>query len=47
MALAEDIWKKTNEVNLMENVLPTRERAQLILEKGSDHSVQRVRLRKI
>ena len=34
-------------VNLRENVLPTRERAHLILEKGRDHAVQKVRLRKL
>jgi type I pantothenate kinase len=33
-------------VNLRENVLPTRERAHLILEKGRDHAVRRVRFRK-
>jgi type I pantothenate kinase len=40
------IWKEINEVNLHENILPTRERATLILEKGSDHEVERVRLRR-
>jgi type I pantothenate kinase len=43
---AKDIWKRINEVNLRENILPTRARASLILEKGSDHSVRRVRLRR-
>ena len=36
-----------NLVNLERNILPTRERARLILEKGPDHRVERVRLRKI
>lgn len=44
---ASTIWKEINEVNLLENILPTRERADLILEKGRDHSVQRVKLRKL
>ena len=44
---ARDIWRTINLVNLRENVLPTRERAHLILEKGRDHAVKRVRLRKI
>jgi type I pantothenate kinase len=44
---ASTIWKDINEVNLLENILPTRERADLILEKGRDHSVQRVKLRKL
>jgi len=41
------IWREINEPNLIENILPTRERAHLILEKGPDHSVQAVKLRKI
>ena len=41
------IWTEINEVNLIENILPTRERADLILEKGWDHTVQRVKLRKL
>ncbi len=44
---ARGIWKTINLVNLRENVLPTRERAHLILEKGRDHAVRRVRLRKL
>ncbi len=44
---ARRIWADINGVNLRENVLPTRERARLILEKGPDHSIQSVRLRKL
>ena len=40
------IWKSINELNLVHNVLPTRARAHLILQKGANHSVQRVFLRK-
>ena len=47
MSMAVRIWEEINEVNLRENVLPTRERADLVLEKGGRHSVQRVRLRKL
>ena len=43
---ARELWRSINLVNLRENVLPTRERAHLILEKGRDHAVKRVRLRK-
>jgi type I pantothenate kinase len=46
VAVAEEIWEKINEVNLVENILPTRDRASLILEKAADHSVRRVRLRR-
>jgi type I pantothenate kinase len=41
------IWRDINEVNLIENILPTRQRARLILEKSPDHSVRSVALRKI
>ena len=44
---ARQIWRTINLVNLRENVAPTRERAHLILEKGRDHAVRRVRLRKV
>jgi type I pantothenate kinase len=44
---ARQIWQTINLKNLRENVLPTRERAHLILEKGRDHAVRRVRLRKL
>lgn len=44
---AAGLWRTINLVNLRENVLPTRERAQLILEKGRDHAVRKVRLRKV
>jgi len=33
--------------NLRENILPTRERAHLILVKGPDHAVETIRLRKL
>ena len=44
---ARDIWKRINEPNLEENVLPTRGRAQLVLTKEADHSVRRMLLRKV
>ena len=46
-ATAAGIWESINEPNLRENVLPTRGRATLVLGKGEDHSVRRVRLRKM
>ena len=46
VSVAEEIWERINEVNLVENILPTRDRASLILEKAADHSVRRVRLRR-
>lgn len=44
-ATARAIWLSINHVNLRENILPTRERAHLILDKGSTHAVERVLLR--
>ncbi|MDJ0355849.1 type I pantothenate kinase [Paenarthrobacter sp. PH39-S1] len=43
---AVDIWKRINEPNLTQNVLPTRGRAQLVLTKDADHSIRRMLLRK-
>lgn len=43
---ASRIWKAINLANLDENILPTRERATLVLHKSSDHSVSEVRLRR-
>jgi len=47
VARAEQIWRDINEINLVENILPTRGRATLVLTKGSDHGVRRIRLRKL
>ena len=44
---AVQIWESINAVNLRQNILPTRERAHLILEKVEDHSVSSVQLRKL
>ena len=41
------IWDTINEPNLVDNVLTTRGRATLVLSKGADHSVRRIRLRKL
>ncbi len=47
VATARQIWTDINGLNLRENILPTRERAQLILHKAADHSVDAVQLRKL
>jgi type I pantothenate kinase len=44
---AQAIWTEVNLVNLRENIAPTRGRANLVLEKGTDHAIRRVRLRKL
>ena len=46
-ATAEKVWDTINGPNLRENILPTRSRADLILRKGSDHTVEHVRLRRL
>ena len=45
--LAETLWAKINLPNLRENILPTRQRASLIMRKGADHRVEEVALRKL
>ncbi|MGC5325925.1 type I pantothenate kinase [Brevibacillus sp. SYSU BS000544] len=44
--VAEGIWREINAVNLVENILPTRTRADLILEKGANHLISAIHLRK-
>ncbi|MDT5263621.1 MAG: type pantothenate kinase, partial [Mycobacterium sp.] len=44
---ARDIWHSINRPNLIENILPTRPRATLVLRKDADHSINRLRLRKL
>jgi type I pantothenate kinase len=44
---AQQIWASINEPNLVQNILPTRPRASLVLRKGSNHAVSNVLLRKI
>lgn len=43
---ARDIWTRINEPNLVQNILPTRPRASLVLRKGADHAVASVLIRK-
>lgn len=47
LAFAGRVWTEINGRNLQENIEPTKERAHLILEKGADHSVTRIRLRRL
>jgi len=42
-----EIWRTINLRNLEENILPTRQRARLILRKGSSHRIESVALRKL
>jgi type I pantothenate kinase len=47
VATATSIWNRINLVNLHENILPTRPRADLILKKGESHDVEEVALRRL
>lgn len=47
MGIAHDVWHRINLANLRENILPTRERARLVLEKESQHVIRRVLLRRL
>ena len=44
---ATSIWTRINLLNLRENILPTRQRADLILKKGPNHAVEQVSLRRL
>lgn len=44
---ATGLWRRINALNLIENILPTRPRADLILTKGHDHRMERVALRRL
>lgn len=44
--IATQLWNEINGLNLQQNILPTRERASLIMTKSANHAVEHVRLRK-
>lgn len=46
ISIALKIWAKINGLNLKKNILPTRERANVILKKGINHTVDNIQLRK-
>jgi type I pantothenate kinase len=45
--LAAMVWQRINGPNLRDHIVPTRPRARLVLEKGPDHRVRAVRLRRV
>lgn len=45
-AVARTIWRTINLVNLTENILPTRARADLVLHKVADHRIETIELRR-
>lgn len=46
ISLAKVIWQSVNHVNLVENILPCRNRANLIISKGDNHNIEKIFLRK-
>lgn len=47
LKLAHQLWNDINRRNLLDNILPTRPRADLIMTKGGNHQIDTVALRKI
>jgi len=47
LALAEGLWNSINLPNLRDNILPTRQRASLVLRKSVNHRIEEVALRKL
>ena len=47
MGIADGLWNRINLVNLQENIVPTRQRASLILKKGPSHRIETVALRRL
>ena len=47
LSIAQELWTNINLVNLHDNILPTRPRADLVLRKGADHLIEHVALRKL
>lgn len=45
MQMAKDVWEQVNLANLTEYILPTRDRASVVLHKTADHSIDQVALR--
>ena len=45
-AMASSLWREINLPNLIENIQPTRQRADLILRKDSSHRIESVSLRR-
>lgn len=44
---AMDIWNRINKINLEQNIKPTKNRADIILQKDFSHSVSSIKLKKI
>lgn len=47
LVVAEQLWSRINLPNLRDNILPTRQRASLILRKSASHRIEDVALRRL
>ncbi|NVN35490.1 type I pantothenate kinase [Komagataeibacter swingsii] len=45
--MAHDIWRRINLPNLRQNILPTRERARVVMHKSASHAIDTVWMRQI
>jgi type I pantothenate kinase len=46
-AIASSIWREINLPNLQDNILPTRQRARLVIRKDASHAVEEIWLRRL
>ncbi|WP_414472565.1 type I pantothenate kinase [Microvirga sp. M2] len=47
ISVADGLWNRINLLNLRDNIVPTRQRASLILKKGASHRIETVALRRL
>ncbi len=47
LTIADGLWNRINLLNLRDNIVPTRQRASLILAKGASHRIESVALRRL
>lgn len=46
ITIAKDLWDNINEVNLIKNILPTKNRSDLVLYKNHDHVIEQLKFNK-
>ncbi|RAI70259.1 type I pantothenate kinase [Pseudomonas fluorescens] len=47
VSMASNTWDRVNLINLLENILPTRDKASVVINKSADHSIDKILLRAI
>ncbi|WMY95848.1 MAG: type I pantothenate kinase [Arsenophonus sp.] len=43
--IAQAIWEEINKINLEKNIIPTKDRAKLIITKSNNHSITKIELK--